>query len=47
LSSDFCDFLRAWYRLGLTTYARVADEAPAMLGQLRGVRAACSQPAGL
>jgi uncharacterized protein len=47
LSNDFCDFLRAWYRLGLTTYARIADEAPAMLGQLRGVRAACSQPSGL
>lgn len=47
LSDDFCDFLRSWYRLGLHTYARVAEEAPEMLGRLRGQRAACSQPSGL
>lgn len=47
LSADFCDFLRGWYRLGLYTYARIADEAPEMLGRLRGTRAACSQPSGL
>lgn len=47
ISDALCDFLRGWYRLGLTTYARLAEEAPEILGRLKGGRAACSQPAGL
>jgi len=47
IADDFCDFLRDMYRLGLYTYARVADEAPEMLSRLKGTKDACSQPAGL
>lgn len=47
IGDHFCDFLRAWYRLGLHTYARVAAEAPGVLDRVRGVRTACSQPQGL
>lgn len=48
LSDGFCDFLRGWYRLGLYTYARLAEEAPdtlAMLARKKTVTA-CSQPQG-
>lgn len=47
ISEGFCDFLRDWYRLGLTTYARLADEAPAIFAKLGGPRSACGQPEGL
>jgi uncharacterized protein len=47
LSNDFCDFLRGFYRLGLGTYARIAEEAPEFLSRLVGERDACSQPTGL
>ncbi|MCK6545158.1 radical SAM protein [Myxococcota bacterium] len=47
ISNGFCDFLRAWYRLGLHTYARMLDEAPDVLARLGGERASCSQPSGL
>lgn len=48
IGDEFCDFLRGWYRLGLATYARLADEAPEMLERLRRPRAAaaCGQPQG-
>ncbi len=42
----FCDFLRAWYRLGLYTYARLLDEAPDAVARMRGVSSPCSQPQG-
>lgn len=47
ISNSYCDFLRSLYKLGLYTYARLADEAPQMLSRFRGSRQACSQPAGL
>lgn len=47
ISDGFCDFLRAWYRLGLGTYARVLERAPGMIHQMRGEKTPCSQPAGL
>jgi uncharacterized protein len=47
IGDDFCDFLRSWYRLGLHTYARLVEEVPEILGRLRSVRSACSQPQGL
>lgn len=47
ISDSFCDFLRGWYRLGLETYARLAEEAPAIFAQLGGPRSACGQPEGL
>lgn len=47
IGDEFCDFLRGWYRLGLHTYARMLEEAPDMLGRLRGARQACSQPMGM
>lgn len=47
ISDRFCDFLRDWYRLGLTTYARLAEEAPAIFAKLGGPRSACGQPEGL
>ncbi len=48
IGESFCDFLRDWYRLGLHTYARLADEAPDVLARLSGQRTvtACSQPQG-
>lgn len=48
IGDHFCDFLRGWYRLGLYTYARLAEEAPDALDQLRGRRStsACNQPQG-
>ena len=48
ISDAFCDFLRGWYRLGLVTYARLAEEAPEVLARL-GSRAAptgCNQAQG-
>lgn len=47
ISDGFCDFLRAWYRLGLHTYARMLEEAPEILGRLRGEKTPCSQPSGM
>jgi uncharacterized protein len=47
IADGFCDFLRAWYKLGLYTYARLSDEAPEVLGRLGQERTACSQPSGL
>lgn len=47
IGAAFCDFLRAWYRLGLHTYARLIEEAPEVLGMLGGPKQACSQPMGL
>ncbi len=48
LGEQFCDFLRAWYRLGLATYARLAEEAPDTLARLarKKTSSACSQPQG-
>lgn len=46
ISDEFCDFLRAWYRIGLYTYARMSEEAPEVLARLDGPRSACSQPQG-
>jgi uncharacterized protein len=48
IGHDFCDFLRAWYRLGLVTYARLMDEAPEVLERLRQGRreTGCNQPQG-
>ncbi|MBI4815442.1 MAG: radical SAM protein [Deltaproteobacteria bacterium] len=43
----FCDFLRDWYKLGLSTYADLVERAPGLLVHLRGSRTACSQPSGL
>jgi uncharacterized protein len=43
VSASFCDFLRDWYRVGLHTYARIAEEAPAMLAHLKGERPVCGQ----
>ena len=47
ISDVFCDFLRAWYRIGLHTYARMVEEAPDMLGMVPRSKPACSQPMGL
>lgn len=47
ISTTTCDFLRGFYRLGLSTYARLVEEAPDFLAQLTGERDACSQPTGL
>jgi uncharacterized protein len=47
IGDAFCDFLRDWYRIGLYTYARLADEAPEMLKHLKGERPACGQASGL
>lgn len=47
IASSFCDFLRDWYRLGLRTYARLAEEAPSIFNKLGGPRSACGQPEGL
>jgi uncharacterized protein len=47
LSATTCDFLRGFYRLGLSTYARLVVEAPDFLATLTGERDACSQPTGL
>jgi len=47
ISGATCDFLRGFYRLGLSTYARLVEEAPDFLAQLTGDRDACSQPTGL
>lgn len=47
MTNGFCDFLRAWYRLGLYTYARMLEEAPDMLARLKGEKQPCSQPSGL
>lgn len=47
IGEDFCDFLRAWYRLGLATYAELVERAPGALVHLRGGRSACSQPSGM
>lgn len=47
LTGATCDFLRGFYRLGLSTYARMVEEAPDFLAQLTGERSACSQPTGL
>jgi uncharacterized protein len=47
IADGFCDFLRGWYRIGLHTYARLADEAPEALLRMRGGRTACSQPLGM
>ncbi len=48
ISNEFCDFLRRWYRLGLTTYARMAEEAPEMLARLSAKKTstACNQAQG-
>lgn len=48
IGDDFCDFLRGWYRLGLYTYARIADEAPDILAQLAGksTGTGCNQAQG-
>src|SRR6185503_11280808 len=47
LTTDTCDFLRGFYRLGLSTYARLVEQAPELLAALTGDREACSQPVGL
>jgi uncharacterized protein len=47
ISDGFCDFLRAWYRLGLYTYARMTEEAPEVLARLRGEKTPCSQASGM
>ena len=48
IEGEFCDFLRRWYRLGLTTYARLAEEAPEMLARLSAKKmgSACNQAQG-